>query len=165
MQVETIGSFLEYFEKIRGRTLRVIECIPRDRIDWAHAEARWTFADLIRHLAATERFMFTENALGKPSRYPGHGADLADEYDAVMTYLQEMHDESVGLLQGLSDADLAKKCTTPGGGAITVWKWLRAMVEHETHHRGQIYLMLGILGVETPPLYGLTEEQVEEKSV
>jgi uncharacterized damage-inducible protein DinB len=39
------------------------------------------------------------------------------------------------------------------------------MVEHEAHHRGQIYLYLAMLGVETPPLYGLTSEQVRERSV
>jgi uncharacterized damage-inducible protein DinB len=39
-------------------------------------------------------------------------------------------------------------------------KWLRAMVEHEVYHRGQLYLYLGLLGVPTPPLYGLTSEQV-----
>jgi uncharacterized damage-inducible protein DinB len=38
------------------------------------------------------------------------------------------------------------------------------MVEHEAHHRGQIYLMLGMLGIPTPPLYGLTEERVRELS-
>jgi uncharacterized damage-inducible protein DinB len=39
------------------------------------------------------------------------------------------------------------------------------MVEHEAHHRGQIYVMLSILGVATPPLYGLTEEEVKARSV
>jgi len=39
-----------------------------------------------------------------------------------------------------------------------------AMVEHEIHHRGQIYLMLGMLEVDTPPLYGLTAEEVRERS-
>jgi len=34
------------------------------------------------------------------------------------------------------------------------------MVEHEIHHRGQIYLYLAIQGVPTPPLYGLTSEEV-----
>ena len=38
------------------------------------------------------------------------------------------------------------------------------MVEHEAHHRGQLYLMLGMRGLATPPLYGLTEEQVAELS-
>ena len=38
------------------------------------------------------------------------------------------------------------------------------MTEHEAHHRGQLYLMLRLLGVPTPPLYGLTEEQLLDKS-
>jgi uncharacterized damage-inducible protein DinB len=37
------------------------------------------------------------------------------------------------------------------------------MAEHEAHHRGQIYLYLSILGVETPPIFGLTSEQVRER--
>jgi uncharacterized damage-inducible protein DinB len=39
------------------------------------------------------------------------------------------------------------------------------MIEHEVHHRGQIYLILGLLGVTTPPLYGLTEPQVRARSI
>jgi uncharacterized damage-inducible protein DinB len=38
------------------------------------------------------------------------------------------------------------------------------MVEHEVHHRGQIYLMLGMLGVATTPLFGLTSEEVRSRS-
>jgi uncharacterized damage-inducible protein DinB len=52
------------------------------------------------------------------------------------------------------------KSLTAAGTSITTWKWLRAMIEHEAHHRGQMYLMLGLLGVETPPLYGLNEQEV-----
>jgi len=39
------------------------------------------------------------------------------------------------------------------------------MVEHESHHRGQLYFMLGLIGVPTPPIFGLTEEQVKARSV
>ncbi len=39
------------------------------------------------------------------------------------------------------------------------------MVEHEVHHRGQLYLMLGMVGVETPPIFGLTSEEVHARSV
>ena len=41
----------------------------------------------------------------------------------------------------------------------------RALVEHEIHHRGQIYLYLSMLDVKTPPIYGMTSEEVREKSV
>ena len=52
----------------------------------------------------------------------------------------------------------------PHGSPIGVWKWLRAMIEHEIHHRGQIYMMLGMIDVATPPLYGLTSEEVRDMS-
>ena len=53
---------------------------------------------------------------------------------------------------------------TPAGAPLTTWKWLRMMPEHEIHHRGQLYLMLGILNVPTPAIYGMTSEQVREVS-
>lgn len=54
---------------------------------------------------------------------------------------------------------------TPDGSRITVWKWLRLMMEHEIHHRGQIYLYLAMLEIATPPIYGLTSEELRQRSV
>ena len=163
-EIPTAESFLAYFASVRGRTDRVVACIPPDRIEWTHRPGAFTLGDLVRHLAATERYMFAENVAGRPSRYPGHGRDLADGHAAVLAYLARMHAEALAIFAALTPANLASRCTTPAGTTIVVWKWLRSMVEHEIHHRGQIYLMLGILDVPTPPLYGLTEEKVAELS-
>jgi uncharacterized damage-inducible protein DinB len=76
-----------------------------------------------------------------------------------------LHRESVDIFARLTPDDLSGKCMTPEGTSLTTWKWLRAMVEHEIHHRGQVYLYLSMLGVPTPPLYGLTSEQVRERSL
>lgn len=165
MEITTVESFIDYFEKVRGRTLRVVKCIPPEKIDWSYAEGKFTLGDLMRHLAVAERYMFAENVQFKPSRYPGHLKELADGYDAALELMNRLHGESMEIFGKLSDKDLRKKCETPGGVEITVWKWLRSMVEHEIHHRGQIYLYLAMLGVPTPPLYGLTSEQVLERSI
>lgn len=77
---------------------------------------------------------------------------------------ERLHDESRTIFSSLSAATLAGNCTTPAGTPITTWKWLRAMFEHEAHHRGQIYLMLGMRAVKTPPIYGLTSEEVAARS-
>ncbi len=79
--------------------------------------------------------------------------------------MDRLDKESTEIFSRLTDEDLTKKCMTPAGTSITTWKWLRAMVEHESHHRGQIYMMLSMLGVSSPPLYGLTEEEVRAKSL
>ena len=157
-------GFLEYFERIRERTVRVVNCIPEDHLEWTFKPGAFTFGDLVRHLAATERLHFVEVALGGPSRYAGCGPELASGLEAVKAYLERYHAESLQLLSSLTDTDLQGKVMTPGGVPITVWKWLRLMPEHEIHHRGQLYMMLATLGVSTPPIFGLTSEQLIEKN-
>lgn len=160
----------DYWEKVRQRTQKVIACIPQEKYDWRYAEGKFSFADIIRHLATIERYMYAENVQLKPSRYPGHGPDvtngaqLADSPTNVLAFFNQMHQESMDIFGRLTAEDLQKKCMTPGGVSITVWKWLRAMVEHEVHHRAQMYIYLGMLGIATPPIYGLTSEEVRERS-
>lgn len=153
-------SFLEYWPSVRSRTRRLIPLVPADKLEWSAGEGRWTFGDTIRHLAAIERWMYGETLHGRPTRYPGHTRDLADGPDAVLAYHDQCHDEFMALLRGLTPEQWLGKSVTAAGTSITTWKWARAMVEHEAHHRGQLYMMLGLLGVETPPLFGLTEQEV-----
>ena len=108
--------------------------------------------------------MWAETVSGRPSRYTKHVAELATGYENVLNLMEKLHAESVEIFSRLSDEELQRKCTTPDGAPITKWKWLRLMVEHEIHHRGQIYMYLAILGVPTPPLYGMTSEQVRARS-
>jgi uncharacterized damage-inducible protein DinB len=164
MEIHDPAAFLDYYDKVRQRTDRVVACIPPERIEWTYREGKFTLGDLLRHLAALERWMFAENVQGRPSRYPGHGRELADGYDAVMGYFHRLRRESREIFSRLTQEDVQRKCTTPAGAEITVWKWLRAMVEHEIHHRGQLYIYLSILGITGPPLYGLTSEEVRDRS-
>jgi uncharacterized damage-inducible protein DinB len=165
MQIQDPNVFLDYLDKIHQRTMRVARCIPPDKLDWTYREGKFTLGDLVRHIATIERWMFAETVAGRRSRYAGCRKDLADGYEQVLEFAERLHRESVEIFSRLSPEDLNRKCATPEGASITTWKWLRAMVEHEIHHRGQIYLYLSMLGVPTPPLYGLTSEQVRERSL
>jgi uncharacterized damage-inducible protein DinB len=164
MEIRSVSQFLEYWAGLRTRTRRVAACIPPDKVEWTYRAGAFTLGDQVRHLASIERYMYAETVAGRPSRYHGCGRELADGYDAVLEYLDRLDAEARGIIGALQDADLQRKCETPAGAPITTWKWLRAMCEHEAHHRGQIYLMLSILGVATPPLFGLTSEEVRARS-
>jgi uncharacterized damage-inducible protein DinB len=164
MEIRTIQPFLQYLNNVRERTMRVARCIPPDKLEWTYAPGKFTLGDLLRHIATVERYMWAETVSGRPSRYTKHSADLAAGYEDVLNFMEKLHAESVEIFSRLSDEELQRKCTTPDGAQITKWKWLRLMVEHEIHHRGQIYIYLAILGVPTPPLYGMTSEQVRARS-
>jgi len=165
MEVTDVGTFLKYFENIRERTRRVVKRVPAEKFDFRYREDKFSFSDLVRHLGAIERYMYAENVQGKPSRYPGHGPELADGHAAVLAWWERAHEESMAIFGALTNEDLKRRCMTPGGAELSVGKWLRAMVEHEVHHRGEMFVYLGLMGIEAPKLFGLTSEEVKEKSI
>ena len=162
MEIRNLSIFLDYFSKVHQRTMRVVRCIPPGKVDWSFRQGKFTLGDLARHIASVNRFVFADTLQGKRSRYAGCGRQLAPSYDEIISLMETLHGESFEIISNLTNLD--DKCRTPDGVEITAWKWLRAMVEHEIHHRGQIYTYLALLEIPTPPLYGLTSEQVAELS-
>lgn len=162
MEIRDLAIFLDYFNKVHQRTMRVVRCIPPDKVGWSYREGKVTLGDLARHIAAANRYIFAEAIQNGRSRYAGCGRHLAPGYDEIISLIETLHSESLAIFSRLSD--LNGECRTPDGAPITTWKWLRAMLEHEIHHRGQIYIYLALLEVPAPPLYGLTSEQVAEFS-
>jgi uncharacterized damage-inducible protein DinB len=165
MEIRDTATFLDYLTSVHARTRRVVLCIPPDDIEWTPAPGRFTLGEIVRHLAGIERWMYAETVKGRPTAYPGHGRELAEGFDATLAYYDRLHEESRAIFATLTGDALQAKSITPAGTSITTWKWLRAMFEHEAHHRGQLYTTLGLRGVKTPPLYGLTVEEVAARSM
>ena len=115
MEIQSVKQFLDYWDNLRERTRRVVLCIPPERLEWTYRVGAFTFGDLIRHLATIERYMYAETVAGRPSRYPGCGRELADGYEAVLAYADRLDQEARGIIAGLEDTDLARKCRTPAG--------------------------------------------------
>jgi len=162
MEITTIKPFLEYLGKVRQRTVNLIRVVPPDSLDWSYMPGKFTVGDQIRHIATIERYLYAATVAGQKSAYRGCGKDLADGYTNVLAFFSELHEQSLAIFSRLSDEDLQKKCTTPGNVEMRVWKWLRLMIEHEIHHRGELYIYLNLLGVRTPPMFGLSAEEVEK---
>ena len=55
MEITSIDTFLDYYERIRERTNRAIRCVPLAKMDWAYRPGKFTIADLVRHIASIER--------------------------------------------------------------------------------------------------------------
>src|SRR6266567_3814527 len=131
MEIRDPAIFLDYLASVHTRTRRVLMCVPTDDIEWRPAPGKFSFADITRHLAGIERYMYAETVRGLPSRYPGHGPELANGASAVLAYYDRLHAESRAFFATLDSTALNAKCRTPAGTPITAWKWLRAMFEHE----------------------------------
>lgn len=157
-------SFLAYYEKVRDTTRKFIEVVPPDKVDWAYKPGKFSIGDLLRHIAAIERHVFAEMAVGRPSRYKGCGKDLADGYQSIVDYVEEMHTAAMNIFKGIPDEALTQEINTLTGRRISLSGFLNALVVHEVHHRAALAIYLNLLNVETPPIIGLKEEQVVELS-
>jgi uncharacterized damage-inducible protein DinB len=164
MEITTVRSFVEFQDKVRARTDRLLKVVPPDQLDFAYLPGKFTIGDQIRHIAAAERWLFAETLAGRPSAYQGCGKELADGYDNVMNYYHDLRSQSREIILSLGDEGLFRKCLTPGNVEITAWKWMRSLIEHEIHHRGELYIYLNLVGVRTPPMFGMTAEEVQKAS-
>ena len=160
-----IAPFLDYYQKVRARTRRLLLLVPPDQLEWTYRPDKFTIGDLFRHIAAIERFLYVEAVFDRPSQYAGCSPELACGYEATVEFFDRCHAETLALLRPLPPARLHQKCHPLGGPGITVWKWLRLLPEHEIHHRGQLYLYLAMLGIEMPPVFGLTSEDLTLRSI
>ena len=103
---------------LRERTMRTVRCIPPDKIEWACRQGEFTLGDLARHIAMTERYVFAECALGRPSRYPGCSRNLADGLENVIACMERMHAESLDIFRHMSDEEWNKKAKSPEGHSM-----------------------------------------------
>lgn len=171
MEAQSVSEFIKYWRGFRGRTRRTLGAFPADAGSWRPVEGAFCVADLTRHLGRAERDFFVVRVCGGPPRVAlgaeaalGKGGDT--DLKVALTELDALHEESCGMLADLENREgsdaLQRRVTTPVGAEITAWKWLRAMCEHEAHHRGQLALYLRMLGLDPPPIFGHKAEAVGE---
>lgn len=160
MEIRSIDNFIKYYEKTREQTNKIIQAIPPDKLDWSYKPGKFTFGDLIRHIAAIERTVFAEVSIGNPPNYRGCGKELADGYEQVISYFHEMHTQSIEIFRSIQDEALKEPARSLDGKEIELGNFLRALIVHEVHHRGVMCIYLNLIDVESPPVIGLKEEQV-----
>ncbi|MBI5032490.1 MAG: DinB family protein [Chloroflexi bacterium] len=157
--IQTISSFINYFDGIRNRTLNYINTIPADKIDWSPRQGELTCGDIIRHLAAGEKMFCGVVADGR-WQYAGHDKNLAASRAELIAYLEATHTAAMNQLRAVDDSQLNQPRPALKGGSVKAWRWLMAMVEHEVHHRSQLASYLSLMGITPPHIYGLGIEDI-----
>ena len=95
MEIRDPQEFLRYFEKIHQRTMNVVRAIPPDRVDWGFRPDKFTLGDLVRHIAASNRYIFLEVAKGNRSSYNGCGKEYGASYDEIVAFTERLHGEAM----------------------------------------------------------------------
>ena len=157
-----LKSYLTHFERIRERTLQVVDRIPSEHFDWSPRAGEYTIGDLVRHIASAEK-LDVGAALGDGWHYSGHAAaDWGTNLANARTSLVRTHEECVARLNAAGDELLTAKRLDLAGNPVSAWRILMAMIEHEIHHRSQLDTYLMLLNVPPPQLFGVKMEDLPQ---
>ncbi len=161
--IHSTKNFIDYFSSVRKRTLNYVRVVPTDRINWLPKEGEFTCADIVRHIASSEK-MFVGVVTQSKWEYGGHDGSQSS-WDELIAYLDQTHTEAMNALQSLPDSDLNQpRPALDGNAQMKVWRWLMAMAEHEIHHRSQLAMYLLLMGITPPHIYGLGVEDLIAKA-
>jgi uncharacterized damage-inducible protein DinB len=145
MEISSIKSFIDYYKSTRAITNKVINAIPKDKLNWTYMDGKFTIGDLVRHIAAIERFVFAELAAGNKASYKGCSAEITNSYESVFHFFNEMHTQSLKIFEALSNESLFKKVSFVQGKEVELRVILRHLIVHEVHHRGALCIYLNLL--------------------
>jgi uncharacterized damage-inducible protein DinB len=160
--ITSIDAFLRYFDAVHRRAMRDVGTLPAEADGWAPGagtgESAWSINTLVGHMAGS-RLYFANAYLGR-----GWISPDPPDVSARERWLPALDESARSLraaLEGTPDAWLQRKVAMiDSDGALSGWRVLMMMVEHDIHHRSQIDSYAGINGWPVPDIYGRSAEQI-----
>jgi uncharacterized damage-inducible protein DinB len=158
----SIAVFLDFFDAVNRRDMRDIAALPPEADGWAPAsgtgEGAWSINTLVGHMAGS-RLYFASAYLGNGWISPPP-PDVRTR-ERWVPALETSAAEFRRLLQGTPDEWLRRKIgMIDTEAALSGWRVLLMMVEHDIHHRSQIDTYAGLNGWDVPQIYGRRAEQI-----
>ena len=142
---------LTNWERIHQQTLRLMKVAPDDQYEWKPTDSAMTLGSLMNHLYQSEMGLADAMVHGTfPSEFPTYSTTA----ELLVAYATS-HAAAVEKVRALP-AEAWEEMITPFGPQSTMPRLalLTLAMEHEIHHRGQLYVYLRMLGCEGPSLFG-----------
>jgi len=164
--MSSIESFISQWEFEFQITLNVLRAIPEDKSEFKPHEKFFTARKLAWHLVRIEdifgRGVLQDKIIVGASALPAEPPATIAEMLAIF---EKQHPEIVNGWRALDDAALQQKIpfVTPDGVVrreLPRKAYLRTtLMHHVIHHRGQLTLMLRLMGAKVPSVYGPTADE------
>ena len=143
----TSGSaYARSFLVHRNALISVLERVPVDRADFKAWDGGMSFLRLTDHLSSS---IMRLNAMlqGQTSAKIEPSADWA----AALERMNHSTAEATRLLEGL-DEETLQRVIPIFGTQMPIAGMVDFLIAHETHHKGQIWMMARMIGLE-PPMF------------
>jgi uncharacterized damage-inducible protein DinB len=138
-----------HWETVRRGLIDVIDRFREAELDYSPFAGSRRAGDIMLHIADAEdgwfRYVVTRDLDEWPSQYT---LENYPDRDAIKEVLGEVHGRTDQYLDSLSTSDLDNDVETPWGDLVPLRSIIWHVLEHEIHHRGELSILIGLLGRE-----------------
>jgi len=152
----SVSDFLKDWSNSVQGTLKVLNSLADDKLDQAIVEGHSTLGWLGWHLATCPAFFLGQVGLkvvpsGDAKQIPNKASEIVNAYSTIA--------EEVKLVveHNLTDEKMVEGIET-FAGTMPRGAMLRTLIDHQTHHRGQMTVLLRQAGLHVPGVIGPTKE-------
>jgi uncharacterized damage-inducible protein DinB len=135
---------------VRHGLEQALDKLTDEQLGFVPAEGLWSLGTVACHIANAEDGWFHYVAAQELGEWPSLDEEQYRTVAWIKALLDEVHGNTLASLQGTNIADLDRTIAAPWGTELTLRSIIWHVLQHEIHHRGEIYLMLGLMGMEAP---------------
>lgn len=138
-----------HWKLVRMGLMEIIEKFQEEDLHFSPFEGAWSVGEILLHIANAEQGWFRYAMTGEVDAWPGdHTLDNYPTFESIKSLLTDVHDWTERYISGLSLEDYQRVVDLPWDEQIHLGWIIWHVLEHEIHHRGELSLILGLLGRE-----------------
>jgi uncharacterized damage-inducible protein DinB len=144
-----LDQYFGHWQQVRADLLTTVDKFSDEELAYVPFPGGWSVGSIIRHIANAEEGWFRYVVKRELGDWPADYTLAAyPTTTATKALLDDIHRRTQNYLSNWEVADLDRSIAVPWGGTLKLGWIIWHVLEHEIHHRGELSLILGLLGRE-----------------
>ena len=143
------SEIFSHWKQVRADLLHTIDLFNEDELSYIPGATSRAVGRIMLHIADAEdgwfRYVVTKELGEWPEQYT---LENYPNREAIKKALTDVHTSTQSYLDSLEESDLTRMIESPWGDQFKLGWIIWHVLEHEIHHRGELSMILGLLGRE-----------------
>ncbi|EYB66994.1 DinB family protein [Deinococcus phoenicis] len=147
--MNAVARYADVFRMHRAALIACYELLPDEQGTFAAWEGGMSLIGIADHLAGSSQRLL--GMLGEEAPAPLLDVSGSADLPSARSRLQESTENALLALRALNEEDLGRHVQA-FGREMPVAALLDFLIQHEAHHKGQVWMMARMVGVK-PPMF------------
>ncbi|SIT12456.1 DinB family protein [Alicyclobacillus vulcanalis] len=146
-------SMLRHWHAHRDVLAPLVQSVPEDQLDFKPWDKAMSFRELVWHVLSISALFASAAKAGRITGRPEQ-PDLSSK-EALLRAISTLTDQTHADMASLSDEQFDQLVDTKAvfGADLPVHALLGTMIDHEIHHKGQLFVYARLMGAKELPFF------------